>query len=186
MKVVETERLILRTWHEKDKEPYFLINQDPKVIEFLPGAMTEEEVECFIRNMNEKQKKHGYSLWAAELKLTGDFIGFVGLNYADFSADFTPAVEIGWRLGAQYWGKGYATEGAKAALDYGFNESNLAEIVSFTVPQNLKSIAVMERLGMVLDLNGGFFHPKLPSSHRLSEHVLYRLTRDIYLGCNKD
>lgn len=108
------------------------------------------------------------------------------MNYTDFSADFTPAVEIGWCLGSRYWGKGYATEGAKAALAYGFKECDLAEIVSFTVPQNLKSIAVMERLGMVRDLNGGFRHPKLPLSYRLSEHVLYRLTRDTYLGSKKD
>lgn len=175
MKIIETERLILRTWKPEDAHAYFQINQDPKVTECLLGSMTMEQVEAFISAVNLCQEKYGYSLWAVELKDTGEFIGFIGLNYVDWEAHFTPAVEIGWRLGSEFWGKGYATEGAKAALEYGFNKCGLKEIVSFTVPMNTRSIAVMERLGMKRDLQGDFAHPKLDTDHRLSKHVLYRV-----------
>lgn len=116
--IIETERLILRTWRKEDADPYFQINQDPKVIEFLPKALTMEQVNDFIPAVNSHQDKHGYTLWAACLKETEELMGFIGLNYTTFESDFTPAVEVGWRLGSQYWGKGYATEGAKASLEY--------------------------------------------------------------------
>ncbi len=125
MKIIETERLILRTWQQEDAEAYFQINQDPKVIECLRGPMNMEQVNDFILAVNNHGDKHGYTLWATELKETKELIGFIGLNYTDWEAPFTPAVEIGWRLGSQYWGKGYATEGAKAALDFGFNKIGL-------------------------------------------------------------
>lgn len=175
MNVIETDRLILRTWKEKDAEPYYQINQDPKVIEFLPGPITMEQANDFMVFMNTRGEQRGYTLWATELKETGDFIGFIGLNYTDWKAHFTPATEVGWRLGSQYWGKGYATEGAKACLAYGFEKIGLPEIVSFTVPQNLRSIRVMEKIGMKRDPKGDFEHPKLEPNHRLSKHVLYRI-----------
>jgi RimJ/RimL family protein N-acetyltransferase len=178
MKVIETERLILRTWQAEDADSYFQINQDPKVIEFLAGSMSIEQVYDFITKTNEHQEDHGYSLWAAELKNTNELAGFIGLRYIDFDLPFTPAVEIGWRLGSQYWGKGYATEGAKAVLDFGFNKLGLTEIVSFTVPANKRSIAVMKRIGIKRDKSGDFAHPKLSSDHPLSLHILYRLKRD--------
>ena len=126
-----------------------------------------------------KQAEKGFCLWAVELKSTGEFIGFIGLNYVDWPAHFTPAVEVGWRLGSQFWGHGYATEGAKAAVDFGFKKCGLKEIVSFTVPANIRSIKVMERIGMKRDLDGDFAHPKLPDDHRLSKHILYRIQTDI-------
>ena len=175
--ILETDRLILRTWHPQDAEAYFHINQDPLVIENLRGPMTLAEVNIFISSMNDQQDKRGYTLWAVDLKSTGEFIGFIGLNYTDWEAHFTPAVEIGWRLGSQYWGKGYATEGAKTALDYGFNTLGLDEIVSFTVPANIRSIRVMEKIGMQRDLKGDFSHPKIDLLHRLSQHVLYRIRK---------
>ncbi len=175
MKVIETERLILRTWREEDLKPYFLINQDPKVIEFLRGSLTMEQVSDFLLAVNNHQDVYGYTLWAAELKETNDFIGFIGLNYTDWKAHFTPAVEVGWRLGSAYWGKGYATEGAKASLDYGFEKIGLKEIVSFTVPANKRSIHVMEKIGMTRDFSGDFAHPKLFADHPLSKHLLYRV-----------
>ncbi len=142
--------------------------------------MTLKEVENFIHRVNQQQENKGYTLWAIELKATADLIGFIGLNYTDFPAHFTPAIGIGWRIGSQYWCNGYATEGAKAVLDYGFNKINLEEIVAFTVPDNLRSIKVMERLGMLRDLEGDFNHPKLSATHKLSKHVLYHLTTDQY------
>lgn len=174
MKIIETERLILRTWKEADAEAYYAINNDPKVIEYLRGKMTMDEVNDFISYANTHAEKHNYTLWAAELKSSSELLGFIGLNYTDFPAHFTPAVEVGWRLGSQYWGNGYATEGAVASLNYGFEKIGLKEIVSFTVPANKRSVSVMEKLGMKRDLEGDFAHPKLASDHPLSQHILYR------------
>jgi RimJ/RimL family protein N-acetyltransferase len=179
--IIETERLILRTWKKEDAEAYFQINQDPKVIEFLRGPLTIEQVNEFIPAVNSHGNMHGYTLWTACLKETGELIGFIGLNYTDWESHFTPAVEVGWRLGSQFWGKGYATEGAKASLDYGFKKCGLKEIISFTVPANVRSIRVMEKIGLKRDLNGDFAHPKLPADHHLSQHILYRLSEDEYL-----
>ena len=113
-------------------------------------------------------------------------MGFIGLNYIAWAAAFAPAVEVGWRLGSVYWGKGYATEGAKACLNYGFRKCGLKEIVSFTVPANVRSIQVMQKIGLRRDWNGDFAHPKLPADHPLSEHVLYRLTAHEYLEAKEN
>lgn len=179
MKILETERLILRTWTEDDIEQYFNINQDPKVTEFLLGAPTLEECESFIEDQNKHFDEYKYTLFALEIKESRALIGFVGLKYRglEFAVHFSPSTEIGWRLSSKYWGHGYATEAAKACLDYGFNECGLKEIVSFTVPANKKSISVMQRLGMKQDMNGHFRHPLLPHGHRLSEHILYRILK---------
>lgn len=179
--ILETERLFLRTWEEKDIEPYFLMNQNPKVIEYLMGPMTMEQVKGFAELQNIQQKERNYSLWAVELKSSGEFIGFIGLKYTDWEAHFTPAVEVGWRLDSKYWGNGYAPEGAKACLDYGFNKIGLEEIVSLTTPANVNSIKVMEKIGLERDLNGDFKRP-LPEKYQLlSQHVLYRLKKESYL-----
>jgi len=177
MNIIETERLILRTWKDKDSEEYYCINQDPKVIELLLGSLTMQEVADFMHTMNEQFAKLGFTLFAAEEKSTGKLIGFIGLNPPKWDSHFTPCVEIGWRLGSQYWNQGYATEGAEAVLEYGFNKCGLTEIVSFTVPENIRSIRVMEKIGMKRDLSGDFAHPKLASDHKLSKHVLYRIKR---------
>ena len=178
---IQTERLILRTFKTEDASAYFHINQDPKVLEFLLGPLTISQVNDFIAAKQTHQEKFGYSLWATCLKQTGELIGFIGLNYTDWESSFTPAVEVGWRLGSQYWGKGYATEGAKASLDYGFKKCGLKEIISFTVPANLRSIGVMEKIGLKRDFNGDFMHQKLPSHLKLSHHILYKLSAEEYL-----
>ena len=184
--IIDTERLILRTWNKEDARSYFQINQDPKVIEFLRGPLTMKQVNDFIPVMNSHGDTDSYTLWAACLKGTGELIGFIGLNYTDWESHFTPAVEVGWRLGSQFWGKGYATEGAKASLDYGFKKCGLKEIVSFTVPANVRSLGVMEKIGLKRDINGDFAHPKLAVDHPLSQHVLYRLRADEYLQGGKN
>lgn len=178
--ILETHRLYLRTWQPADVESYWAINQDTQVIEFLRGSLTLEEVKQFMATANQHQEKQGYTLWAVELKETHNLIGFIGLNPTDFESHFTPAIEVGWRLGSQYWGHGYATEGAKAALAFAFNHLKLDEIVSFTVPMNQRSIRVMERIGLQRDFHGDFRHPKLALDHELSHHVLYRLKRSDY------
>jgi RimJ/RimL family protein N-acetyltransferase len=177
MKSIKTSRLILRPWQEKDRKPYFEINQDTKVLEFLPGPLTQHQVNDFMDHQNQQLSERHFMLWAAELQETGKLIGFIGLNFFDQPAHFSPAVEIGWRLGSQYWGFGYATEGALVSLEYGLNKLGLKEIVSFTVPDNLRSRKVMERIGMTQDMEGSFAHPKLPLDHRLSQHVLYRIKK---------
>jgi len=118
---------------------------------------------------------NGFGLWAVEVRASGEFVGFTGLDVPEFEADFMPAVEVGWRLGRSAWGNGYATEAARAALAFGFEEVGLGEIVSFTTPANRRSRAVMERLGMRHDPSGDFEHPSLPPDHPLRPHVLYRL-----------
>jgi RimJ/RimL family protein N-acetyltransferase len=178
--IIETERLILRTWKKEDIEPYYQINQDLKVIEYLRGPLTMNQVSDFIKTTNSHNDKYGYALWAVQLKETSELIGFIGLQFTDWESHFTPAVEVGWRLGSQYWKKGYATEGARAALEYGFNRCGLKEIISFTVPANVRSISVMEKIGLKQDMNGNFAHPKLEPNHRLSQHVLYRITKEDY------
>lgn len=177
MKVIETDRLILRTWKNEDADEYYRINQDAKVIEFLKGSLTMQEVTDFISFMNKQFKEIGYTVWAAEEKLSGKLIGYIGLDPIKWKTPFGKAVEVEWRLGSEYWGKGYATEGAKAALEYGFNHCGLTEIVSFAVPANVRSVRVMEKIGMTRDIHGDFAHPKLPPDHKLSKHVLYRIKR---------
>ncbi len=175
MNIIETERLMLRDWHDNDLEAFTAINQDPKVLAFLPGPWTKEMCQDRMKLFNDLLKEHGFTWWAVELKQTGQLVGAVGLITPPWEAHFTPCVEIGWRLGYQYWGQGYATEAAQAVLRYGFEKCGLKEIVSFTVPKNKASIRVMEKIGMHRDLQGDFYHPRLPADHPLSLHVLYRI-----------
>lgn len=174
--IIETDRLILRTWKQEDESAYFAINQDPKVIEFLLGPLTKGQVVDFIASCNAHYAEYGYAFWAAELKQTGELIGFIGLSSVMFKSAFAPAVEIGWRLGSQYWGKGLATEGAKACLIYAINHCGLKEVVSFTVKENTRSVRVMEKIGLKRDSAGDFAHPKLATDHKLSRHILYKIT----------
>ena len=152
------------------------------VTEFLLGPLAMDKITDFIEAMNSHSDRHGYTIWAACLKETTELMGFIGLKSIDWESHFTPAVEIAWRLGSKYWGKGYATEGAKATLDYGFNQCGLKEIVSFTVPDNARSLRVMKKIGLKHDIKGRFAHPELPVDHPLSQHVLYRLTKEEYLS----
>src|SRR5579872_3736955 len=133
---IYTERLHLRRWKESDKEMFAAMNADPVVMEFFPKLMSRAESDALANDIEARFEKQGFGLWAVELKDSGQFIGFVGLNVPKFEAPFMPAVEIGWRLAKEYWGKGYATEAANAVLDVAFNKLGLTEIVSFTVPAN--------------------------------------------------
>lgn len=153
------------------------MNADPVVMQFFPETYTEERTRRFVERIHECWAERGYGLWAVERKDTAHFIGYVGLWPATFAAHFTPAVEVGWRLAADQWGHGYATEGARAALDSGFETLGLDEIVSFTSTLNVRSIRVMERLGMRRDATGNFEHPNVPEGHPTRAHVLYRIRR---------
>jgi RimJ/RimL family protein N-acetyltransferase len=150
------------------------MNADPAVMEFFPGLLDRRASEAAIARMDAHFDHHGFGLWATEVQSTNEFIGFVGLNTVDFEAPFTPAVEVSWRLARLAWGNGYATKAGKRALGFAFDDARLAEVVSFTVPANMRSRATMERLGFVHDAGSDFDHPKLPQGHILSRHVLYR------------
>lgn len=174
--IIRTDRLVLRQWTSADLEPFASLNADPKVMEYFPGLKTKEESDHSVSLMSGHIEKCGWGFWAASLAETGEFIGFIGLEDVHFKTDFTPAVEIGWRLAFKHWGKGYATEGALASLRYGFETLKLDEIVSFTAVANMRSRAVMERIGMHHDSKGDFDHPKLKEGHPLRRHVLYRIS----------
>jgi ribosomal-protein-alanine N-acetyltransferase len=173
--LIVTDRLLLRDWRDADLDPFVAMNADPVVMEFFPETYSKERTRRFVALIRERWTQLGYSLWAVERKDTGRFIGDIGLWPATFPAPFTPAVEVGWRLAADQWGHGYATEGARAALDYGFNTAGLDEIVSFTSAINVRSWRVMERLGMRRDFSGDFEHPNVPEGHPARPHVLYRI-----------
>ena len=173
--ILESERLILRRWRESDREPFAHINSDPRVMEFFPAVLSREESDRFLDRVEAHFDRYGFGLWAAELRENAALAGFVGLAVPGFEAPFTPCVEIGWRFSANHWGRGLATEGAREVLRFAFEELALEEIVSFTVPANLRSRRVMEKLGMRHHPSEDFDHPMLPPGHPLQRHVLYRM-----------
>lgn len=172
---IRTERLLMRGWRAEDRRPFALLNADPRVAAHLAGVMTPGESDEMVERVQECWRRRGYGLWAVERVDSGAFIGYVGLWPALFDAPFTPAVEVGWRLAAEHWGHGFATEGGRAALAYAFEDLGLAEVVSFTAVGNVRSRRVMERLGMRQDPSGGFEHPALEPGHPARRHVLYRI-----------
>jgi RimJ/RimL family protein N-acetyltransferase len=150
------------------------MNADVSVMKHFPALLTREESDSFVTKIESAFDDRGFGLWAVEIIGVAPFAGFVGLSVPAFEAHFTPCVEIGWRLAAQHWNRGYATEGARAALEFGFDVLQLDEIVSFTVPSNSASIRVMEKIGMTRNPADDFDHPVLPEGHPLRRHVLYR------------
>jgi len=179
MTEIRTDRLLLRRWRDSDRDPFAALNADPVVMEHLLGPMTRDRSDAFVDRIEAQWDQRGWGLWAVEVPGVAAFIGYVGLWPA---ADVLgwPAVEVGWRQARPYWGYGYATEGAGRALRYGFDTIALEEIVSFTVPQNVRSRRVMERIGLVRDPSDDFDHPRVdPEAYPdMVRHVLYRLSRD--------
>ena len=169
---INTERLVLRRWLPADRQPFAALNADARVMEYFSGVLNREESDALAKQIDEHFELHGFGLWAVEVPGVAPFAGFIGLSVPRFDAHFTPCVEIGWRLAAAYWGCGYATEGARAALAFGFGELGLHEIVSFTVPENIRSRRVMEKIGMTRNPADDFDHPGVFGRRG---HVLYRL-----------
>ncbi len=172
MSAIETDRLILRPWRDSDRVAFAALNADPVVMEMFPSTLTRAESDAFADRAATAIDDQGWGLWAVEVEGGVPFIGFTGLAIPAFETDFTPCVEVGWRLAAQHWGHGYAPEAARAALRYGFEVVGLDEIVSFTAIGNHRSRRVMEKIGMTA--SDEFDHPSLPN-HRLTRHVLYRI-----------
>lgn len=175
---LRTDRLILRPWRDADRESFARMNRDPAVMEFFPSLLSPEESDALVDRAAAHFAAHGFGPWAAELRVSGAFIGFIGLSVPRFVAPFTPCVEIGWRLAPEHWGKGLATEGALAVVGSAFNELGIPEVVSFATTANLRSRRVMEKLGMTHNPDEDFDHPSIPEGHALRRHVLYRLKRE--------
>lgn len=175
---LETARVRLRQWQSSDLEPFAALNSDPRVMEFFPAPLSRSESDAMAQRCQSLIAERGWGFWAAESKITHEFIGFVGLNIPAAALPFSPCVEVGWRLALSYWGQGLASECARAAVGVGFHTLHLPEIVSFTAIGNRRSRAVMERLGM--QESGTFEHPSVPEGSALRLHCLYRLSRDAY------
>ena len=171
---LQTSRLILRNWKQNDIEPFAILNSDPRVCEFLPNVLSQEETLTSVIKIQSHFKKHAFGLFAVELISTKTFIGFVGLKYFSFDSHFTPSVELAWRLSWENWGQGLATEAAQKVTQYGFETLGLPEILAITAKNNQRSRRVMEKLGMFTNEDENFLHPQLEYSHPLAEHVLYR------------
>lgn len=172
---LHTERLLLRRWRPEDRAPFAAMNADPQVMEHFPAALTRAESDAFVDRIEAGFAARGFGLWALEVTATGEFIGYTGLAVPGFGAHFTPAVEIGWRLARPAWGHGYASEAARRVLEAASTGYGLPEVVSFTSVTNLRSQAVMRRIGMTHDPADDFGHPRLPPDHRLYRHVLWRI-----------
>jgi RimJ/RimL family protein N-acetyltransferase len=174
---LRTDRLYLRRWLPGDRPPFARLNGDSRVVDFLLGALAPPESDALVDRIEAHFERHGFGLWAVEIPGLSPFAGFVGLSVPRFEAPFTPCIEVSWRLDAVYWNRGYATEGARAALTFGFRWLRAEEIVSFTVPANVRSRRVMQKLGMTHSADDDFDHPLLAEGHPLRRHVLYRLRR---------
>jgi RimJ/RimL family protein N-acetyltransferase len=173
---LRTERLLLRQWRDEDLDPFAALNADPETMRYFPAPPSRDESDALAERSRRHIEEEGWGLWAVEVVDGPSFVGFVGLARPTFDADFMPTVEVGWRLGREHWGNGYATEAGRAALAYGFEEIGVPEIVSFTARLNEPSWRVMQRLGMRHDEAGDFEHPRVPVGHPLRPHVLYRLS----------
>ncbi|MBX2804607.1 MAG: GNAT family N-acetyltransferase [Hyphomicrobiales bacterium] len=172
---IETERLILRRWRDDDRGPFAAMCADPAVMEFLTPQPTRADSDGYIDRLIAHQVQHGFTFWAMEERTTGAFAGMTGLRYVPFEAHFTPAVEFGWRMPVANWGKGFVTEAALACRDYGFQHLKLDEIVAFASERNMRSRAVMPRIGMTHDPEDDFYHPRLPRDHPVQPLILYRI-----------
>ena len=182
--MVTSQRLGLRKFKLDDLEAMAAINADSAVMQHFPSTYTTDQTHKFMNGVNDKIDERGYSMWAAELKETGELIGFVGISKVSFEANFTPAVEVGWRLAKKFWGKGYATEAAQACLKFAFEKAGLPVVVAFTATENERSENVMQRIGMTK--TGEFDHPKIEDGHRLKKHVLYKISKSDWQATQKE
>ena len=170
-----TDRLRLRHWQAADRAPFAAMNADPEVMTYFPATLERRVSDAWFERLNASLDRDGFGLWAVERRDDGAWLGMTGLAAPTFEAAFTPCIEIGWRYPSFAWGQGYATEAARVVLEHGFGAVGLAEILSWTTASNLRSRAVMERIGMHHDPSSDFAHPRLPIGHPLRPHVLYRI-----------
>ena len=169
---LQTSRVLLRPWRESDREPFAAMNADPMTMRFFPALWSREQSDAAFERVQKHWRDRGFGIWVAEIQ--GQFAGTMGLQQVPFEAFFTPAVELGYRFLPQWWNQGYATEGARAAVDYGLEQLELPEIVAFAVKQNRGSTRVMEKIGMQYDRD--FESPFFPPGHAYASHALYRVS----------
>ena len=170
-----TERLVLRGWHDDDRDAFAAMNADPEVMRYFHTTLTREQSDAMLDRMQGVLESQGWGLWAVERQDTGEMVGFTGLAVPSYDLPFNPCVEVGWRLARSAWGRGFASEAAHEALRVGVDELGLSEVVSLTSVPNTRSRAVMERIGMTRDPDGDFEHPAVPPGDPLRHHVLYRI-----------
>ena len=180
IKSLTTERLILRQWKSEDHAPFAELNSCKEVMEYFPSTLNEVESLNLAIKLAQLISNRGWGLWAVEEKSSNEFIGFVGLHNSPAELEVSPAIEIGWRLSKQFWGKGYATEAAEKVLEFAFNDLNIACVVSFTAAVNKPSQKVMSRIKMI-NTERNFQHP-LVANIQLKEHVLYKITKDEWVA----
>jgi RimJ/RimL family protein N-acetyltransferase len=173
--LLQGPRIRLRPWREDDRSAFAAMNGDPEVMRHFPQPLSGAESDAFMDRIAARMAVDGYGFWAVERHAAPGIIGLCGLSTIQWEADFTPAVEIGWRFATAFQRQGYAEEAARIALAHGFGPLELPEIVAFTIAGNIRSWGLMERLGMVRD--GGFDHPRVPEGHPMRRHLLYRLSR---------
>jgi ribosomal-protein-alanine N-acetyltransferase len=171
--VIVTDRLTLRPLDPRDASAFAAMNADPVVMEFFPEVLGSDESDALLGRVRATWAADGIGFGAVERRADGALIGMCGLSVVHFDVPFVGGTEIGWRFASDAWGQGYATEAARAWLDYGFGALGRREIVAFTVPANLRSQAVMRRIGLTRDPARDFEHPKLPEGHRLRPHVFF-------------
>ncbi|MCM0019446.1 MAG: GNAT family N-acetyltransferase [Tagaea sp.] len=174
---LRTERLILRPWTQADRAPFAAMNADPEVRRFFASLQTRAESDKSADFLAGQFARTPYGPWAVEIPGETAFAGFVGPWETPLDVRPHGSVEIGWRLARAFWSRGYATEAARAALDFVFREEHLDRIVAFVVPTNIASRKVMERIGLREDATAAFDHPRVPEGHELRRHLLYRLAR---------
>ncbi|WP_262695577.1 GNAT family N-acetyltransferase [Kordiimonas aquimaris] len=173
-----TDRLILRTWRDEDRQAFTEINTDPDVMRYFPALQPASVSNASVDKRIAHQEKHGVCFWAAELIESHEFVGFIGMEYVHEDIPYAGSLEIGWRLAKEYWGRGLAPEGARACLAYAFSALKAKHVVSFTTENNLSSRRVMEKIGMVHEPQHDFDHPEVPDDSSLKRHVLYRIKPD--------
>tara|TARA_B100001121_G_C18613613_1_gene585681 strand:+ start:266 stop:832 length:567 start_codon:yes stop_codon:yes gene_type:complete len=183
--ILNSSRLTLRQWQDSDFEPFSRLNADKLVMEYYPKLLSVDDSNLTAKRFQTLIAKNGWGFWAVETNDNQEFIGFIGLHKPDLAYDFAPCTEIGWRLKKEAWGNGYATEGAITAINFAFQILNIDEILSFTSIHNQRSEMVMKRIGMT-NTNQNFRHPNLHNNDRLSEHVLYRITKSTFLSTTKN
>jgi RimJ/RimL family protein N-acetyltransferase len=180
---LQTARLRLRQWRDDDDAPFAELNADPRVMEYFPSTLDRAASDALAASLRHAIATHGWGLWAVELRASNAFIGFVGLQQVPADLPFAPAVELGWRIAREHWGKGYAPEGAREAVRVGFEHVGVDALVAFTSVGNTKSRAVMQKLGMRAE-PATFEHPRVPEGHPLRTHCLYRLARAEWLAAS--
>jgi ribosomal-protein-alanine N-acetyltransferase len=178
---IRTERLLLRPWRETDLAPFAALNADPRVMEFMPALLTREQSDAMAGGIVDHFEANKYGRWAVEAE-GAPFIGFIGLHWSNFDAHFTPALEIGFRLAADYWGKGYATEGGKAAVAWAFDHTDLPAIYSWTALINRRSDSAIRKIGLSVVAGAEFNHPRVAEGNPLRRHNLYRVARGDWIS----